>query len=221
MKKNNIRITAIRQILQITLLLLTMSILGQDYLCKTVRVKHEIWENQTQADSIIFVRSELWSEYNDNIVNNRKEIPDTIFIRANIMLPIDMITDQSTFQDTSFFLKTTLSLKYSIYDDCIDVINPKLSKEFLVDLRKITFKEIRDGMNKDDILKINLTPFPLSEIQKENDIGLMHTDRYDNYLCQIVVKSYLGFSLDKFICESEYIFPICAPFITNYIINEW
>jgi hypothetical protein len=221
MKKNNIRITAIRQIIQITFLLLTTSTLGQDYLCKTVRVKHEIWEKQTQADSIIFVRSELWSEYNDNIVNNRIEIPDTIFIRVNIMLPVDMITDQSTFQDTSFLLKTTLSLKYSIYDDCIDVINPKLSKELLVDLRKFSFKEIKDGMNKDDIFNIYLTPSSLSEIQKENDIGLLHTDRYDNYLCQIVVKSYLGFSVDNFMCESEYIFPICAPFITNYIINEW
>ena len=57
-------------------------------LCKVVRVQSEIWANEKINDTIKFIRSELWSEYNYNVTNNRRSFPDSVWVISKLMLPV-------------------------------------------------------------------------------------------------------------------------------------
>jgi hypothetical protein len=184
-------------------------------------VHDELWANERIKDTTKFVRSELWSEYNPNVVKFRRSIPDTIYLRTKLRLPVDWMGESLPTSDTIFYLKIVIQLKYGDYDNCIEVINPKLTKEYEVNNKKVSFQEIVRSMQEYGTLVINSDPILLKIIMRENNIGFMDNNPNNNFLCQIIIKTYLGRIKNAKDCIIEYIHFVCAPIPHDYIINEW
>lgn len=209
-------------LITLNIISLTKNVKSQDLnnLCGIVRVQSEIWANEKINGSVRFVRSELWSEYNDNVINDSRPFPDTVWVISRLMLPVDWMGEKLP-KDTLFFINISLQLKYGDHDDCIDVINPNLTKEYYIMNNKLSYQAIEKSMRLNGRIDLKSNPVLLRKYMIENNIGFLDNNEQKKYLCQIIIKTYLGYNVDAKDCQIEHIHPVCAPVPQYYIINEW
>lgn len=119
---------------------------------------------------------------------------------------------------TVFYFSATLQFKYGDYSDCLNVINPKLSKEYSI--------VSKSPLNSDSLLNIKNAPYILTsedinlkQLLDENEIGYFENETKYN-LNQLIIRSRF-FDLNGNECQFEYTFPICMLMRLDKIVSEW
>jgi hypothetical protein len=176
-------------------------------ICRDLSIGTTIKSWEKISDSITYVDSELWSEYDDNKILGRRPFPDEFFVHTFVLDGGFFLGGRS--KDISpFKMRVTAQLKYGINDGCAQPFNAQVTPE--KELNKVGKIEEKDFMNmmvgnSTKPIEFKSSPFKLKEeLEKYNINGR------DFFLNQIIIRTYIETIDGHSSCVGEYIHPVCT-----------
>lgn len=166
-------------------------LLCHDFKCKSSILHYE-------NDSLIY--SLPWNEYDDNEINNRREIPNNFVVETTI-IPEGYLLGE--IYEGKINIESSICYEFSTDIDCINTTNPTQSEEFKLGTSDVQVQKIIDASSR-YTLRYNIKNFKTSIL---NNWGKEIRSKTP-YLTKIIIKhSVTGLGGQS--CFFESTLPIC------------
>jgi hypothetical protein len=195
-------------------------------ICSKFTIGHRILDFKTVEGKAESKKSEFWDDFEPND-QNAVSIPDSIKIMSalsNFDALLSENSEEFIKKIPSIYISAKIQLKFSIGGDCMNIINAKLSKEYiLINKRLVAPKEFLGEKNDSSSYSYSVgfeKYFAIRKLIKENGgaLGFENRDEGESgnkthyYLAQIIIKSQIGSIDGKQKCDIEYMHPVCIKY---------